>query len=60
MHGLYGGVSLDGSVVATRSALNTAYYGKDISTQDILIRGEANNPQAAPLIELIRRTADAR
>jgi lipid-binding SYLF domain-containing protein len=58
--GLYGGVSLDGAVVATRSALNAAYYGKDVSTQDILIRGSVSNPEAAPLIELIKKTADAK
>jgi lipid-binding SYLF domain-containing protein len=57
--GLYGGVSVDGSVVATRGALNTAYYGKDVSTQDILIRGTASNPQAAPLVELIKKAAEA-
>ena len=50
--GLYGGVSLDGAVVATRSALNSAYYGKDASTQDILIRGSVSNPEAAPLIDI--------
>jgi len=46
-------------VVATRGALNAAYYGKDVSTQDILIRGTASNPQAAPLIELIKKAAEA-
>lgn len=58
--GLYGGVSVDGAVVATRNGLNVAYYGRDVSTQDILIRGNASNPQAAPLIELIRKASDAR
>ena len=57
--GLYGGVSVDGAVVATRGALNTSYYGKDVSTQDILIRGTASNPQAAPLVELIKKAAEA-
>ena len=57
--GLYGGVSVDGAVVATRGALNSAYYGKDVSTQDILIRGTASNPQAAPLVELIKKAAEA-
>ena len=57
--GLYGGVSVDGAVVATRGALNAAYYGKDVSTQDILIRGTASNPQAAPLVELIKKAAEA-
>ena len=56
--GLYGGISVDGAVVATRGALNTAYYGKDVSTQDILIRGTASNPQSAPLVELIKKAAE--
>src|SRR5580765_3551305 len=34
--GLYGGLSVDGAVVATRGALNAGYYGTDVSTQDIL------------------------
>jgi lipid-binding SYLF domain-containing protein len=57
--GLYGGLSVDGAVVATRGALNAAYYGKDVSTQDILIRGAVSNPQAAPLVELIKKAAEA-
>jgi lipid-binding SYLF domain-containing protein len=57
--GLYGGVSVDGAVVATRGALNDAYYGKDVSTQDILIRGAVSNPHAAPLIELVKKAAEA-
>ena len=58
--GLYGGVSVDGAVVATRGALNDAYYGKDVSTQDILVRGSVSNPQAAPLAELIRKAAEVK
>jgi lipid-binding SYLF domain-containing protein len=57
--GLYGGLSVDGAVVATRGALNIAYYGKDVSTQDILIRGTVSNPHAAPLGELIKKAAEA-
>ena len=33
--GLYGGVSLDGAVVAPRASLNDAYYGKEVSPADI-------------------------
>jgi SH3 domain-containing YSC84-like protein 1 len=58
--GLYGGVSVDGAIVATRSSLNSAYYGKDVSTQDILVRGSVSNPQAAPLAELIRKVSEAK
>jgi lipid-binding SYLF domain-containing protein len=57
--GLYGGVSVDGAVVATRSQLNTAYYGREVSTRDILIRGTASDAQAAPLIGLIRKATAA-
>jgi lipid-binding SYLF domain-containing protein len=58
--GLYGGVSVDGAIVATRSSLNSAYYGRDVSTQDILVRGSVSNPQAAPLAELIRKASEAK
>ncbi len=57
--GLYGGISVDGAVVAPRGGLNAAYYGKDVSTRDILIRGAVSNPQAAPLVELIKMAAEA-
>jgi lipid-binding SYLF domain-containing protein len=58
--GLYGGVSVDGAIVATRSSLNSAYYGREVSTQDILVRGSVSNPQAAPLAELIRQVSEAK
>jgi lipid-binding SYLF domain-containing protein len=57
--GLYGGVSVDGAIVATRSSLNSAYYGREVSTQDILVRGSVSNPQAAPLAELLRKAGTA-
>ena len=57
--GLYGGISVDGAVVAPRGALNAAYYGKDVSTRDILILGTASNPQAAPLVGLVKKAAEA-
>ncbi len=55
--GLYGGISLDGAVVAVRSGLNEAYYGKRVSPTDILIRHTVTNPQAAWLIEDVSRSA---
>ena len=58
--GLYGGVSVEGAVVATRGAVNAAYYGREISPADILIRGAVSNPHAAPLVELIRKAAEAK
>ena len=37
--GLYGGVSLEGAVVANPRGLNKAYYGKDVTPTDILVKG---------------------
>ena len=55
--GLYGGISLDGAVVAVRSALNEAYYGKKVSPTDILVRHTVTNPQAGRLIEDVSKSA---
>jgi lipid-binding SYLF domain-containing protein len=55
--GLYGGISLDGAVVAVRSGLNEAFYGKKVSPTDILIRHTVTNPQAARLVEDVSKSA---
>jgi len=55
--GLYGGISVDGAVVAVRAGLNEAYYGKKVSTTDILVRHNVTNPQAARLIEDLSESA---
>lgn len=55
--GLYGGVSLQGAVVASRDGWNKAYYGKDVTPADILIRRTVTNPHAAGLIEAIAEVA---
>ncbi len=43
--------------MATRDGLNKAYYGKDVTPTDILIRRDATNPQSAGLIEGIAKVA---
>ena len=43
--GLYAGMSLDGSVIAVRSSLNRAYYGKPVHPAEILA-GAVRNAQA--------------
>jgi lipid-binding SYLF domain-containing protein len=43
--------------VAIRGALNKAYYGKDVTPMDILIRRAVANPQSADLIGAIARAA---
>jgi lipid-binding SYLF domain-containing protein len=55
--GLYGGVSLQGAAVAVRGSLNRAFYGKEVTVTDILVRGEVSSPKAAPLIEAVARAA---
>jgi lipid-binding SYLF domain-containing protein len=49
--GLFGGLSLEGSVIAVRDSLNNAYYGKPVTPVDILIKGDAKNPQSDILIK---------
>ena len=53
--GLYGGVSLEGSVLAVRDSLNEAYYGKKVTPADILIRGSVRNPDATRLIAVVNK-----
>lgn len=55
--GLYAGISLEGAVVATRDALNEAYYGRKVTPTDILIRHAASNPQADALISTLSQMA---
>ena len=53
--GLYGGFSVDGSVVGVRTSLNNAYYGKEVTPTDILIKGTVSNPHADPLLAVVKQ-----
>lgn len=55
--GLYAGLSLNGAVVAARSALNKAYYGKSVNSADILIVKSVANPHAQKIIEVLTTAA---
>jgi lipid-binding SYLF domain-containing protein len=55
--GLYAGVSLEGAVVATRDALNKAYYGKEVSPTDILVKRTVSNKKAAGLIGAVSKAS---
>jgi len=55
--GLYGGISLDGAVVAVREGLNEGYYGKEVTPSDILIKRDVTNQKAAKLIEEVKKVA---
>lgn len=51
--GLYAGISLQGSVIATRNDLNRKFYGRDLEPKDLL-SGSAGQPVAAkPLYDAI-------
>ncbi len=55
--GLYAGLSLEGAVVATRDSLNRAYYGKEATPTDILIRRAVTNSHASGLIGDVAKVA---
>ena len=47
--GLFGGISLEGAVIATRDEWNRDYYGKDLRPTDILVKRSVTNLQSADL-----------
>jgi lipid-binding SYLF domain-containing protein len=53
--GLFAGISISGSVLASQSDWNRAYYGREEAAQQIVISMDANNPGAAPLREVLGR-----
>ncbi|HME24580.1 MAG TPA: lipid-binding SYLF domain-containing protein [Acetobacteraceae bacterium] len=53
--GLYGGVSIEGSLMGQRSEANRAYYGHDMGTRQIVIDMQASNPGADPLRDVLTR-----
>jgi lipid-binding SYLF domain-containing protein len=53
--GLFAGISLEGAVVAARDALNTSYYKAPTKTIDILVRRSVSNPQADPLLAVVKK-----
>lgn len=48
--GLFAGVSLQGSVIATRDDANTEYYGRKVTPQEIL-SGKVKPPKSAQALE---------
>jgi lipid-binding SYLF domain-containing protein len=55
--GLFAKMSLNGAVVATRDALNAAYYGKEVTPTQILIQRSVTNQHARGLIEAVSNQA---
>ena len=53
--GLYGGVSLAGSIMAQRSSWNRVYYGQDMGSRQIVMQMQGANPGADPLRDVLTR-----
>ena len=53
--GLYGGLNVEGAVIATREKLNNKYYGKSVRPLDILVRRDVRNKKADPLIKVVTK-----
>ncbi len=53
--GLFAGVSIDGSLISTKSDWNQIYYGKPMGAQQLVISNEGANPGADPLREMLSR-----
>lgn len=53
--GLYGGLSLEGTVVSPRESWNSAYYGSNVASRAIVKDGQASNPAADKLRDLLSR-----
>lgn len=53
--GVYGGLTLEGAVITVRDSLNDAFYGAPVRPIDILIRSNASNPKADPLIAIVTK-----
>ena len=55
--GLYAGLNLDGSYLSVRDGLNRAYYGKDVTPADIIVRRSVGNKDSDRLREEVRKAA---
>lgn len=55
--GLFGGISLEGAVIATRDEWNRDYYGKDVRPIDILVKRTVTNPQSSILRAALARAS---
>jgi hypothetical protein len=57
--GLFGGVSLEGSVMSARVDENQAYYGQPFAARQIVQQMQGVNPGADPLREVLTRYGSA-
>ncbi|HEY4043434.1 MAG TPA: lipid-binding SYLF domain-containing protein [Rhodopila sp.] len=53
--GLFGGVALEGSVMATDSQADRSYYGQPFGARQLVVQMQGSNPGADPLREVLTR-----
>jgi SH3 domain-containing YSC84-like protein 1 len=53
--GLFGGLTLGGTILASRTDWNQAYYGQALAGRQIVVQMAANNPGAGPLRSVLTR-----
>jgi lipid-binding SYLF domain-containing protein len=53
--GLYGGISLSGSILSNDSGAEQRYYGQQLDARQIVVDMQGNNPGANPLREMLHR-----
>jgi len=53
--GLYAGLNLDGSYLSVRDGLNKAYYGKEVTPVDIIVKYSVSNKGADRLREELKK-----
>jgi len=51
--GLYGGLSLEGTVLSARESWDAAYYGSNVSSRGIVLDNAASNPRADALRDIL-------
>jgi lipid-binding SYLF domain-containing protein len=58
--GLFGGISLEGAVIAVRDESNRQYYGKAVRPTDILMKRTVSNPHSAGLRAALARATSGK
>jgi lipid-binding SYLF domain-containing protein len=52
--GLYAGLNLEGSVLDVREGLNKAYYSKEISPEEIIVKRSVSNKESDELLSTLK------
>ncbi|MGA2956095.1 MAG: lipid-binding SYLF domain-containing protein [Thermodesulfobacteriota bacterium] len=55
--GIFIGLDLEGSVISVREGLNQAYYGKEVTPEDIIVNNEVHNHRSIELRTALKNSA---